>query len=53
MNSKIGLFCYRCGGQGHIAAKCAAPVPTKGKGKDGGKGGKAGGKGGGNKGKGK
>ena len=49
VNSKSVLFCYRCGGQGHIAAKCATPAPTKGKGKDGGKGGKAGGKGGGNK----
>ena len=53
VNSKGGLFCYRCGGQGHIAAKCATPAPAKGKGKDGGKGGKAGGKGAGNKGKGK
>ena len=50
VNSKSGLFCYRCGGQGHTAAKCATPAPTKVKGKDGGK---AGGKGGGNKGKGK
>ena len=38
VNSKSGLFCYRCGGQGHIAAKCATPAPTKGKGKDVGKG---------------
>ena len=53
VNSKSGLFCYRCGGQGHIAAKRATPAPTKGKGKDGGKEGKAGGEGGGNKGKGK
>ena len=50
MNSKSGLFCYRCGGQCHIAAKCATPAPTKGKGKYVGKGGKAGGKGVGNKG---
>jgi len=53
VNGKGGVFCYRCGGQGHIAAKCATPAPAKGKGKDGGKGGKAGGKGAGNKGKGK
>ena len=53
VNSKSGLFCYRCSGQGHIAAKCAIPAPAKGKGRDRGKGGKAGGKGGGNKGKGK
>ena len=53
VNSKSGLFCYRCGGQGHIAAKCATPAPTKGKGKEKGMGGKAEGKGGGNKGKGK
>ena len=53
VNSKSGLFCYRCGGQGHIAAKCSTPAPTKGKGKDGGRVGKAGGKGGGNREKGK
>ena len=48
VNSESGSFCHRCGGQGHIAAKCATPAPTKGKGKDVGEGGKAGGKGGGN-----
>ena len=41
VNSKSGLFCYSCGRQGHIAAKFAATAPTKGKGKDGGKGGKS------------
>ena len=30
---KGGIFCYRCGGQGHIAAKCATPDPGKAKGK--------------------
>ena len=47
VNGKGGVFCYRCGGQGHIAAKCATPAPAKGgKGKGGGgKGGKPGGKG--------
>ena len=50
VNSQSGSFCCRCGGQGHIAAKCATPALTKGKGRDGGKGGKAGGKGSGNKG---
>ena len=30
VNSKSGLFCYRCGGQGHIAAKCATPSPNQG-----------------------
>ena len=30
---KGGIYCYRCGGQGHIAAKCATPDPGKGKGK--------------------
>ena len=51
-----GPFCYRCGGQGHIARNCATPEPTsdkskgdgkgggKGKGKGKGKGGKADGK---------
>ncbi len=38
---KGGVYCHRCGGQGHIAAKCATPELTKGKGKgkskDGGK----------------
>ena len=54
VSGKGGVFCYRCGGQGHIAAKCATPAPVKGKGKDGGgKGGKSGGKGANNKGKGK
>ena len=55
VNGKGGVFCYRCGGQGHIAAKCATPAPAKGgKGKDGGgKGGKPGGKGPNPKGKGK
>jgi len=45
---KGGIYCYRCGGQGHIAAKCATPEPAKGKGKGGkdGKGFKGGGKGG-------
>jgi len=45
---KGGIYCYRCGGQGHIAAKCGTPEPSKGKGKgkDGGKGAKGGGKGG-------
>ncbi len=39
---KGSMHCYKCGGQGHIAAKCATPEPTKGKskgkGKDEGKG---------------
>lgn len=41
---KGGIHGYRCGGQGHIAAKCATPEPPTGKGKgnqkgkDGGKG---------------
>ncbi len=26
---KGGLCCYRCGGQGHIAAKCGTPEPQK------------------------
>ena len=48
---KGGIYCYRCGGQGHIAAKCATPEPVKGggkgkgeqfKGNKGGKGGKSG-----------
>ena len=26
VNSKGGLFYYRCGGRGHIAAKCATPA---------------------------
>lgn len=48
---KGGIYCYRCGGQGHIAAKCGTPEPIKGKGKGGkgghdGKGAKGGGKGG-------
>ena len=38
VNSIVGLFGYRCGGQDHIAAKPATPVPAKGKGKNGGKG---------------
>ena len=42
--------CHRCGGQGHIAAKCATLAPAKGKDKDGGT---SGGKGVGSKGKGK
>ena len=32
---KGGIYCYRCGGQGHIAAKCATPDPGKSKGKGG------------------
>ena len=48
---KGGIYCYRCGGQGHIAAKCGTPEPSKGKGK--GKGGGKGSKGGGKVGKGK
>lgn len=36
---KGGIYCFRCGGQGHIAAKCATPEPPKGKGKGGQKGG--------------
>lgn len=52
---KGGIYCYRCGGQGHIAAKCATPEPQKGgKGKGGPKGGDKDGKGKGkSKGKGK
>ena len=56
IGGKGGLYCYRCGGQGHIAAKCATPAPPKGtsKGKSGGgKGSKGGGKDAGSKGKGK
>ena len=43
---KGGIYCYRCGGQGHIAAKCGTPEPVKGEGKGGkdGKGFKGGGK---------
>ncbi len=34
-----GVYCYRCGGQGHPAAKCGTPEPHKeGKGKEGWKG---------------
>ena len=32
---KVGIYCYRCGGQGHIAAKCGTPDPGKSKGKGG------------------
>ena len=32
---KGGIYCYRCGGQGHIAAKCGTPDPGKSKGKGG------------------
>ena len=35
---KGGVHCYRCGGQGHIAAKCGTPEPPKWKGKGGSKG---------------
>ena len=51
VGGKGGPFCYRCGGQGHIAAKCGTPPPAKGsgKGKGGGKG-ERGGKGPGGKG---
>ena len=47
---KGGIYCYRCGGQGHIAAKCGTPDPGKGSAKGGGKG--KGKYGGGGKGKG-
>ena len=53
VNSKGGLFCYRCGGEDHIAAKCATPAPAKSKGKDGRKGVTAGCEGAGKKEKGK
>ena len=52
---KGGIYCYRCGGQGHIASKCGTPEPQKGKGKgfkgQGGKDGKGGKSGKGGKGK--
>ena len=35
---KGGVHCYRCGGQGHLAAKCGTPEPPKWKGKGGSKG---------------
>ena len=32
VNRKGGLFCYSCGGQGHVAAKCATTRSSQGQG---------------------
>ena len=40
LGKSANIYCYRCGGQGHIAAKCASLEPVKGgKGQGKGKGG--------------